>query len=437
VTDSTGATNGATPNQPAVAAATDAPPTTTTSEAATPSPTPAPAAVALATAPRRRSALRGSLLLLVAFIVVGVAPLALAARVFQRSLLDRVPALGALLAPVGLAATTTPADGADLALPRAAWVAQMTAVRAGAASGSTVANLAPGFPVTLLAHAATDAGVWDQISWGGPTAAIGGTGWAPDAALTAVPGQGPIVGDAGALSPALAATLARVGVGTGLAVYYPAQHRLYLTGGDQLYPLGDGARALLATALLAAPVATPSPNALPLLDAMASRVAQNIPSYAVLAYQQIGGAAGLSGALVGMGVTGVQPGTTGWLATVGTPRALAHFYALLAGAAPVPPGATTLTPDVRARALAALAPDAATAAYAGLGQLLPAGASVTVVLGAGRDAGGWNANASEIVTTGDGLTYIAVLCARGLPSADSGTAAQRAVLAQLALIAQT
>jgi hypothetical protein len=35
------------------------------------------------------------------------------------------------------------------------------------------------------------------------------------------------------------------------------------------------------------------------------------------------------------------------------------------------------------------------------------------------------------------MTYIAVFCARGLPSADSGAAASRAVLAQLAYIAQT
>jgi hypothetical protein len=377
-------------------------------------------------------------LLLLAFIVVGAAPLALAARLFHPALLDRVPGLGALLDPAGLT-SATPALPADLALPRAAWAAQATAVRAGAASGATVATLAPGFPVTLVAHAATDAGVWDQIGWGGPTAATGGTGWVPDAVLTAVPGQGPIVGDAGALSPALAATLTHAGTGLGLAVYYPAQRRLYLTNGDQLYPLGDGARALLATALLAAPVPTPAPaqtapSVVAAIDAVAARVAQNSPSDAALAYQQLGGAAGLASALAGMGINGVRPGAAGWQAMEGTPRALAQFYAQLAGAAP---STGTLTPEVRARALAQLAPDPATAAYAGLGQLLPAGAAVTVVLGSSQDGGGWSTNASAIVTTGGGLTYIAILCARGLPSADSGTAAARAVLAQLAAIAQT
>lgn len=393
--------------------------------------------------PRRSSTgLRSTLLLLLAFVVVGVTPLALAARVFHRSLLDGVPGLGALLAPVGLASTATPADQADQALPRAVWVAQTTAVRASAASGATVANLAPGFPVTLLGHAATDGGIWDRISWSGPTALTGGTGWAPDAALTAVPGQGPIVGDAGALSPALAATLAQVGAGTGLAVYYPAAHRLYLTNGDQLYPLGDGVRALIAAAVLAAPVPAPSPNqvgpsALLLADALAGQVAQNNATFATLAYQQVGGAPGLATFLAGIGVTGIQPDMSSWQAAQGTPRALAQFYALLAGATPNDAGSAPLAADVRARALAKLAPDAATAAYAGLGQFVPAGASVTVVVGSAHSASGWSANASEIVTTSGGLTYIAVLCVRGQPSADSGTAATRAVLARLALIAQT
>jgi hypothetical protein len=443
----TDTTNGA-PDQPAAAAATVAPPppvALTAAPAAAGTPVTAPIATPTTARPKRRArrrhaGLRGTLLLLLAFVVVGVTPLALAARVFHRSLVDGVPWLSALLAPVGLASTATPADAGDLALPRAAWVAQATAVRAAAANGATVANLGPGFPVTLVLHTATDAGVWDQISWSGPTSSTSGTGWVPDAALTAVPGQGPIVGDAGALAPALAATLAHVGAGAGLAVYYPAAHRLYLTNGDQLYPLGDGARALLATAVLAAPVPAPmpgqiNPTAAQLTDALAGQVAQNNATYTALAYQLLGGAPGLTAFLAGIGVAGVQPGATDWQGTEGTPRALAQFYALLAGAAPAGTGATALAPDVRSRALARLAPDPATAAYAGLGQLPPPGAAATVVLGSAHLSSGWSANASAIVTTGDGMTYIAVFCASGLPSADSGAAAARAVLGQLAQIA--
>ncbi|HEV2236393.1 MAG TPA: hypothetical protein VGR57_06990 [Ktedonobacterales bacterium] len=426
----------------ATAALTEASATTATpAPAALPTPTSAPTSAPAKprTRPRRRRpALRGTLLLVLAFIVVGITPLALAARVFHRSLVDGVPWLSALLAPVGLASTATPAYAGDLALPRAVWVAQATAVRAEPASGATVANLEPGFPVTLVLHAATGSGVWDQISWSGPTASTGGTGWVPDAALTAVPGQGPIVGDAGALSPALAATLARVGAGAGLAVYYPATHRLYLTNGDHLYPLGDGARALLATAVLAAPIPPPDqvgPSTVQLADALAGQVAQNNVTYTALAYQMLGGAPGLTRFLNGIGVAGVQPGAADWQGAQGTPRALAQFYALLAGAAPAGTGASALAPDVRSRALARLAPDPVTAAYAGLGQLPPVGAAVTVVLGSAHTSDGWSANASAIVTTGDGMTYIAVLCASGLPSADSGAAAARAVLGQLARIA--
>jgi len=397
------------------------------------------AEVPAAPAPKpRRSRRRIALLLLLAFVLVGAAPMALVARVFGLWTPPALPVLTPLLSAVVRPAAPTPTlPPRDLAVPRQAWVAQATGVRAAADSGATVANLAPGFPVTLLASATSAAGRWDLVIWKGPTSATGGEGWVPDSALTAVGIDGPAVGDAGALAPALANALARLGGDAALAVYYPASQQLYLTNADHVYPLGDGARALVLTALLStAPVSATQASA-QALDNVATQVAQDNPAAAAYAYQQIGGAGGLSVYLASAGIAGIYPGSINWLQTQATPRALVQFYSLLAHTASADTTVAGLTAAVRTQVLAKLTPDAATSALAGLGDPLPAGATVTLVLGAALGSGGWSVTASEIVATGHGPTYIAAAGVRAQPSQESGVAAIRAIFAQLATIAET
>lgn len=376
---------------------------------------------------------RTTLLLVFAFAVVGLAPAAVAARVFGLVTLPNVPGLAEPLSRLlPLAPTPIPPD---LALPRTAWAAISVAVRPAPEADAAVAHLEPGFPVTLMAHAVVGDVVWDHVSWAGPTAAAGGQGWVPDTALAAVGGAGPAVGDAAALSSGLVAALAAAGPGSGLAVYYPAARQLYLANADHSCALGDGARALVLAALFARAQAAhqPLPGQQPADPAR--RLAVGDPASGAAIYQGLGGSAGLATYLSDVGLAGVTPGTTDWTETQATPRALAQFYAALGG---LPTGTTpgALDANGRAHLLALLAGDPRAVAIAAPNDGAPAaGAHTTLVVGVAPDASGLTMSAAGILVAPSGLTYVVAACAGGQSSQATAAQGLRGIYEQLATVA--
>jgi hypothetical protein len=373
---------------------------------------------------RRRRAGLNALLLLLVFAVVGTAPLTVAASVFNLwtpptlpDIARRVPVLSSLIP------TPTPPD---LALPRPAWVAVPLSVHASPGPGNVVARLQPGFPVLLTAHQLVDGSVWDHISWGGPTTGTGGQGWVRDSMLTSVRGRGPAVGDAGALSPALAAALTPLEPDIALAVYYPAAQQLYLADAYRAYPLGNGARTLLLAALLAQATGSDQVS-----EDTERQLAAGDPATASAAYAQIGGSAGLKTFAARLGLT--IPDAADWTQTQATPRALVQFYAMLAGASPAP-DLGALDSSGRSHVLALVADDPEAATIAAL-DTSATGAHVALVVGALQQTDGWTANAAGVLTAPNGLTYVAAVCVRAQMDQAQAERALRVVFSQLATIA--
>jgi hypothetical protein len=375
---------------------------------------------------RRATWWRGVVLLFVAFAVVGVAPVAVSARVFGLWALPSLPGPAGPFSWLVAPAPTPP----DLALPRAAWVAQPVAVRMGAGTGGTMAHLAPGFPITLIAHRQVGGALWDRITWSGPTPATGGRGWVPDAALAAAGDTGPAVGDAAALAPALAASLTPLAPNVGLAVYYPAVHQLYLADADRGYPLGTGARVLLLAALLAGQVGGSAPPQ----AAMLQQLAAGDRTAGAAGYQQIGGSAGLEAFLQRAGLAGVVPDATDWTQMQATPRALIQVYASLTGLASGP-DLGGLDATGRAQVLALVSGDPQAASIAALDGGAGTGVHVTLVVGASQGPDGWAMNAAGALTAPSGLTYVAAVCLRAQPTQPQAAQALRGIFAQLAAIA--
>ncbi len=363
-------------------------------------------------------------LLLFMFAVVGTAPLAVIGRAFNLwtlpDLAGHIPLLAALVA------TPTPPD---LALPRPAWVAAPLGVHTGPAPGNVVAHLEPGFPVLLTAHEQSNGVLWDHVTWGGPTPAAGGQGWVRDTLLTSVGGSGPAVGDAGALSPALATALAPLEPHIALAVYYPAVRQLYLADATRSYPLGNGARTILLAALLAQSTGSDQPSA-----DTERRLAAGDATTASSVYAQVGGSAGLAGFLSQMGLTGAAPGAADWTQIQATPRALDQFYTMLAGLTPSP-DLGALDSAGRAHVLGLVAGDPDGLTLAALGGASASGVHITLVVGAAQEHDGWTVNAAGVLTASSGLTYVAAVCLRAQPTRASGEQALHTVFAQLATIA--
>lgn len=400
-----------------------------------------------------------SLLLLLAFVVLGAGPVALTVRLLAPAGL-RLPTFGALGGP-GQAASPT-ATPRDLSLPRMAWVARMIYVRAAAGSNTVVALLQPGFPVQIQAHATVSGATWDRIVWAGPTPATGGQGWAPDAAISAIGGAGPAVGDVGALSPHLAATLGGLGANIGLAVYYPAAGQLYLTNGDALCALGDAGRGPLLAALLAqVPLTPPTPTpgvtattptntvtATPTptpSTALAQLVARGDPIATTLAYQHIGGAPGLKAFASFYGLLGISTSAPDWTQTQATPRTLAQFYAELDNLAPAPDSGQ-LNHAGRAQALTWLASAGAAATPAFTSLLTPpvAGAQSLLVAGSDPLAATWGSggsasgtvSAAGVVTLPNSVTYVIAACASGAATPTAGAQTVNTMLTSVAAITQ-
>ena len=254
----------------------------------------------------------------------------------------------------------------------------------------------------------------------------------PHTALAAVGTDDTATADPGALSQGLAATLAPFGARAGIVVYYPDQRQMYTSGADVAFPLGDGVRGILVTELLASPLAAQPMLAGQPVQHVAQGVAIGDPSMLSLAYAQLGGSAQMATFLSGMSVAGITPDPLSWSAASATPRGLAQYYATLAG---ITPGAGGLGQNVRAQALATLAPDAQTITLAGLGAPLPHGASVLLVTGSAQAADGWSMTAAGVIAASPGVRYVIALSIRDQLSPEAARAALSSVLGQVAAIA--
>jgi hypothetical protein len=319
----------------------------------------------------------------------------------------------------------------DLALPRQAWAADTVVVYRSASVTARLATLGPGFPVTITDATLVGTVRWDHITWSGPTRASGGSGWVPHTALASVGTVDTATADPGALSQGLAAALAPFGSRAGIVVYYPDQRQMYTSGADVAFPLGDGIRGILVTELLASPLAAQPMIAGQTVQHVAQGVAVGDPGALSLTYTQLGGGAQVVAFLSDMSVVGITPDSSSWSAVSATPRGLAQYYAALAG---VTPGAGGLGASLRTQALAALAPDAATIALAGLGAPLPQGASVLLVTGTAQAADGWSMNAAGVITASSGVRYVVALSISGQLSPGAARAAIGGVLGQVAAI---
>ncbi|HEY7342656.1 MAG TPA: hypothetical protein VH591_17405 [Ktedonobacterales bacterium] len=266
---------------------------------------------------------KGTLLLLLAFCLTGIVPVAIVA--YAAGPLNLTPSSFAALFPQPKA--PTPTDVPDLALPRDAWVTQSVNVLPDPARGSALATLAPAFPVRLLEHKRVGNTIWSRVEWSGPVAGTGGEGWVPDGLLISYGATGAILGDLGALAPSLRQAVAPAGKQFAAMVYIPSQNRLYTQGApDGFFALGTGLRPMQLSALYSG--AEAQNKAVSLTDALA--LSHGDATVTPRIYQQLGGAAGLSLYLSSKSVQGIQTAPT-WAACHATPRALIDFYTQLAG----------------------------------------------------------------------------------------------------------
>lgn len=271
--------------------------------------------------PHQMDMWRATLIILIAFCMVGIIPMLLIAKVTGQ-LGVSLPAVG----PFNIS-TPTPTDAPDLNLPRDAWVTQSVDVLPEPGKGNALATLAPAFPVRLLQHQRVGATIWSRIEWNGPVGGTGGTGWAPDNMFISSGHTGSIMGDLGALAPALRQAVTSSGKQFSAMVYFPSQDRLYTQGSaDTSFALGTGFRPMLLGALYAADAAAKKPVSL--TDSLT--LAHGDPTGTASIYQTLGGASGLLTYLSSRSVRGYQPGAT-WNACQTTPRGLLDFYTLFAG----------------------------------------------------------------------------------------------------------
>jgi hypothetical protein len=266
---------------------------------------------------------KGTLLMLLAFCLTGIIPVAIV--VYATGSMHLTPSSFAALFPQPK--TPTPTDAPDLALPRDAWVTQSVNVLPDPATGPPVATLAPAFPVRLLEHKRVGNTVWSRVEWGGPVAGTGGEGWVPDGLLISYGSTGAILGDLGALAPSLRQAVVPAGKQFAAMVYIPSQNRLYSQGApDDFFALGTGLRPIMLSALYSG--AEAQNKAVSLTDALA--LSHGDATVTPRTYQQLGGAAGLSLYLSSKSVQGIQTAPT-WMACHATPRAMIDFYTQLAG----------------------------------------------------------------------------------------------------------
>lgn len=346
---------------------------------------------------------RASLLLFLAFCLLGAVPAALAGN-FTGAWSVRLP--GAPQVYTTTAPTATPAP--DLALPRQAWVAASVVAIAEPGSGSPIATLDAGFPVILLKHALVAGGSWSQIQWDGPVSGTGGSGWVPDSTLVSYGGASHPIGDLGALSPALAQALAPYASQLAVSLYFPDSGRLYRVRDSQPFMLGGGFSSVLLADSFATAAARKQPPPATSATSQAARVAgTDAPSSAAL-YTQLGAASGVAAYLQGIGVSGIQPAANDWSSAQATPAAMLRFYDALAD------GGILSTPD-RDAVLSLLAKSNAPATA----RLLDPGSlqsGSVLVVGVAQTGSRWTLSACGVVRPVHGSHYVVAAVVTGQPS---------------------
>lgn len=367
---------------------------------------------------------RVSLLLFLAFCLLGIVPAALAGNLAGMWAL-RLPG-----APVVYAtAAPTPTAAPDLALPRQAWIAASVPVISQPAGGSPVATLEAGFPVTLLKHARVAGGSWSYVQWDGPASGAGGAGWVPDAALVSYGSGTRAIGDLGALSPAFAQALAPYAQQLAVSLYFPDAGRLYRLHDSQSFALGGGLSAVLLADTFASAEARRQPAPSASATSFAARVAAaDSPSAATL-YAQLGEASGVASYLSGLGVAGIQMSSTDWASAQATPAALLQFYDALAERG--------ILSGADRDAVVSLLAQANAPAAARLLDPQAVGAGSALVVGAVQTDGGWTLNACGIVNPAHGPRYIAAVAITAQPTQAAGQQALSLFYGRLAaLLAQ-
>jgi hypothetical protein len=273
--------------------------------------------------PHQMVAWKASVLILLAFCLVGAIPLGIVAYATGHRNLAW-PSGFAIFSRSG---TPTPTDAPDLALPRDAWVARSVDVLPHPSQGAALATLAPAFPVKLLQHQRVGGTIWSRIEWVGPINGTGGAGWVPDGALISYGKTGAILGDLGSLAPSLRQAVSPYAKQFSAIVYIPSQNRLYSQGSlTSVFALGTGIRPVLLSALYARAATSAQP--VNLTDALALSHGDANATLAI--YQRLGGVNSLSQYLSSHSIQGIQMAPT-WTACHATPRAMVDFYAQLAG----------------------------------------------------------------------------------------------------------
>jgi hypothetical protein len=345
------------------------------------------------------------LLILLAACVTGAVPVMLSGNALG---LWNARLPGTLVLPT---ATATPVP--DLALPRQAWVAVSTTVSPQPGRGSPIAELEPGFPVTMTAHAAAGGASWSHIAWAGPVKAAGGSGWVPDGALVSFGSGGRPIGDLGALSPSLAQEMSAYNGAFMVALYFPDTGQLYHVRADQSFALGDGFRAVLLAALYARAEAqhtgSPSSSLTP-SSAQGAQIANGDGLSLGTAFAAVGGTQGVSTYLAGIGVNGLQPGTSDWSGAQATPGGLLAFYDALAQGSALNAADTATVETTLANGGTLRAANVLGGQSAGTGGVL--------VIGSAQASGGSTLSAGGLVVPAAGPRYIVAAVMYNQPTKD-------------------
>jgi hypothetical protein len=365
--------------------------------------------------PHQMSAWRGTLIILLAFCMVGIVPLVIVAEATGHL---AFPSFSLPLSNPFSATTPTPTDAPDLALPRDAWVTRSVDVLPHPGQGAALATLAPAFPVRLLQHQRVGNTLWSRIEWTGPVHSMDGAGWVPNNLLDSNGHTGAILGDLGALSPALRQAVSPYARQFSAVVYIPSQRRLYNAGGmDNSLTLGTGFRPMLLSALYGE--AEAKHTSVSLMDALL--ISHSDASGTPRIYQQLGGASGLSTYLGNHAIAGFQTDPT-WSACQATPRAMMTFYAQLAG------NLLTKADTTSVVSILSLA-DAATTSNLTASWARTAGN--LLVVGVAPTGNTWTVSVAGILNPPNGPQVIVVAVATGQSSSDGATPAMKAFYQQL------
>lgn len=368
---------------------------------------------------RRSPWWRTTLLLLLAFALVGAVPILLIGQLegAWRLHLPGTPDYHHVTSPFTFTDAT----------PRQAWIAVTTQVYSAPGQTAAIATLEPGFPVVVTAHTTNRGALWSHIVWQGPTASTGGNGWALGSATVAYGDGSRAIGDLGALSPALGHWASPYSARLAVALYFVDGGQLYHSNPTRSFALGSGVSPILLADLYAtgeAKGAAPAPS---LLSALANRSPVTDAVVPPSVYRQLGGGAGVSAFLAGATVTGVTPGVQNWDEASATPDGMLQFYAALANGNLLTQGDRSALNTLLQQANSATTATLLGAAKAPVGSFLIQTALSTQA--------GWDVSACGVVRLPSGSSVVVAIAATAQQTQQSGGALLSGFLAQFLTIA--